>query len=137
LLEQIVHLVLRHILGKVTNNNVGFLIEISGVCLVQNNGPSSNDSVIHLLLALVSLFVRVESQVSIVLLVCLTLVSLDHGTLYLITLRSKKLVQVQVVVIGGEISHVETWLILSFTVVSLLVAAVVAWLLLVADLHEC
>lgn len=82
-------MVLGYILGKITNNNVSFLIEIPGVCLVQNDGPSSNDSVIHLLLALVSLFVRVESQVSIVLLACLTLVSLNHGTLYLITLRSK------------------------------------------------
>lgn len=68
-LELFVHLMLWHILGKVANNNVGFLIEIPGVCLVQNNGSSTNDSVIHLLLALVSLLVRVESQVSIVLLV--------------------------------------------------------------------
>lgn len=68
-LELFVHLLLWHILGKVANNNVGFLIEIPGVCLVQNNGSSTNDSVIHLLLALVSLLVRVESQVSIVLLV--------------------------------------------------------------------
>lgn len=71
------------------------------------------------------------------LLIGLTLVSLDHGAFNFVTLGSKELIQVQVIVIGWQVANVQTGLLWFISVVSILIAAIVSLTLVLTDLHKC
>ena len=126
-MENVHKFFLINVLWEVPDNDVCFTVEIVLLLFVEYDLFSVDSLVVHLVHASLCLFLFDEIEVAEAkLLVCL-FVKHNLGTLDFVSATCEKFEQVQVICVFGQVSHVETVVLVPFAILSLLSGSTLIW----------